>query len=381
HPPPNALTLSQIVSFVLNFDPSVENTKSVTNILVNAQYNSQDLSFVTSPGDIYSQLATYTVSRGSIDQNSPVGFTFQAIDSFGNSSVTSSYITSFTTDSQIPVLGDLSLIKTSNKTSLITSDIVTLRFAYNTLSYITSIQGDVILGSSSTSLTFLSSSSPYIYSSTWSIPSENMVTNQLRVQNVVITENSGNQSLPITSYLTSSINLDLSEVSLLIDTLAPVISSISANLTSSTTLAINDSVTFSINPSIPESDLALLFYFNGFSLNSSTNQSGSTYSVTYTLLETHNSDLSGANVTNAVFTDSHLLTGPITSSSSFNFILDATRPVLSSISTTASKIATLILNDQIFFSVNPTPASSDTTSIAAWFNSTTLSFIPSSAHN
>lgn len=381
HPPTNSLTLNQVVSFVISLDSSVENTFSATNVTINASYNSQQLNFITSPQNIYSKIATYIVTRGSINQASPVNFTYQAIDSFSNSSILSSYLTTFTIDSQIPILGDFSLFKTSNKTSIITSDIVTLKFSYNTLPSISSISGDVLLGANSDSLTFLSTSNPSIFISTWAVPSAGLITDQLTIQNVIITENSGNQSTASTAHLTSSFNSNLSKVDLLIDTLAPIISSITANHNNSTTFAINDTITFSFNPSIIETGLSLSLDFNGFSLNATSNTSGSTYSASYTLLETHTSNKTGANLTNVIFTDSNLLSGPSSSNNSFNFILDSNKPVLASISTTATKVSTLILNDKIFFSVMPTLASSDTTSIAAWFNSVTLTFIPSSAPN
>lgn len=381
HPPTSSLTLSQSVSFIVSLDNSVENTASVTQINVSGTYNSQVLSFTPIVGNPYSQQANYNVTRGSINQTNPVALSYFASDSFGNSSIASSFNTSFSIDSQIPILGNLSLLKNSNKSTIITSELVTLKFAYNTLPTISNITGDVLLGASSTSLSFVTTSNPYTFTSTWLIPSSGITTNILTLQNIVITETSGNQSIPETSHIYSSFNQNLTSVPLLIDTSAPIVKSITANKVRSSIFGINDHVTFSITPLIPETNLSLSLDFNGYSLSAVSNSTGSIYSTTYTLLETHNSALAGIDLTNVVFTDSHLLTGPSSTNLALDFVLNPTKPVLQSISTTATKISTLIINDKIFFSVIPTLASSDTTSVAGWFNAVTLSFIASSTPN
>ncbi len=325
---------------------------------INGMYNSRSLSWITSNnGATYT--ATYTVSEGEADQTTPLQITNVTITD--NTSNTSSQKNGSdilqTIDANSPTIISITSIATSSGT-LKVGDAISF-----TLTPGSTESGATVNGAyNSESLVWSTANSGSTYTATYTVSEGNADhTTPLQITNVTITDGSGN----------TSSQKNGSDILQTIDANSPTIIRITSIATSSGTLKVGDTISFTLIPGSTESDATVNGAYNSESLVWSTANSGSTYTATYTVSEGNADHTTPLQITNVTITDGAGNTSSQKNGSDILQTIDANSPTIISITSIATSSGTLKVGDAISFTLTPGSAESGTTVNGA-YNSESL---------
>ena len=304
-----ALKVGDSISFTLTLD------STETGVTINGAYNSQSLIWSTSNnGATYT--ATYTISEGDADQATSLQITDVTItDTIGNTSAQKSGTDiQATIDANSPVITSI----TSNATSF---SILKVGSSISfTLTPGSTEAGATINGAyNSQSLIWSTSNNGVIYTATYTISEgETDQATPLQITDVTITDAAGNTSAQKNgTYISSSIDAN-----------TPVITSITSNATSFSTLKIGDSISFILTPSSVEAGATINGAYNSQSLIWSTNNNGVIYTATYTISEGEADQTTPLQITDVTISDAAGNTSAQKNGTDIQSTIDANSPAI-----------------------------------------------------
>ncbi|MCD6229679.1 MAG: hypothetical protein J7K00_02670, partial [Candidatus Diapherotrites archaeon] len=158
------------------------------------------------------------------------------------------------------------------------------------------------------------------------------------------------------------------------DTIAPTITSITSDATASGVLKVANSITFTLTPSTTELGASVSGSYNSEVLSWSTDNSGVTYTGTYTINEGENDQTSPLQITGVTITDAAGNTSTPADGSDVNKTIDANTPAIVSVVSDATASGVLKVDNEIVFTVTPTVTETGLTVLPAVYNGGALSW-------
>ncbi len=318
-----------------------------------ATYNTQSLIWSTANnGNTYT--ATYTVSEGEPDQIVPLQISNVTItDSAGNTSIIQSSGTDIlkNIDANSPTISTITSDAASNGTLKVGD---TISF---TLTPGSAEAGATIIATyNAQSLIWSTANNGNTYTATYTVSEgepDQIV--PLQISNVTITDSAGNTSI-------QSSGTDILKN---IDANSPTITSITSDATTSGTLKVGDTISFTLTPGSAEAGATIIATYNAQSLIWSTANNGNTYTATYTVSE-GDADQTALQITDATITDSAGNTSIQSSGTDILKNIDANSPTISTITSDAAFNGTLKVDDTISFTLTPGSAEAGATIIATY---------------
>ncbi|MBW7875672.1 MAG: hypothetical protein H3C47_06780 [Candidatus Cloacimonetes bacterium] len=345
-------------------DASKEPLGSTTPLTATVSFLGQDYGFISTPPLFKTTIPILETIPTSFQ---PSNLQIFLSDPAKNVSTGLSIPVSKTIDTRTSIPQSVGATSLSTSGTAIISHTIQIHLNFNSDSDVFRATANLNPATPSIPLTFVYQGIQNQLSTTFSLPEWNINTGLLHLENLVVQRNSGNPSTAGTYPFFLSI-----------DTTRPQISLISALPSKPLSLGIGDQIVYSIKPQQWETDLNLQFSLNSRALNFLRESTSETLIATYVIAENDLSFYGSLPVTQVQITDRWGNSSePFNSPTTPVRDIDPVRPVFASLSLAKSSPGTwLKLMDQVTFSLQTSPASTDVTAATALFNGIPLSFGP-----
>ncbi|MBI9052832.1 MAG: T9SS type A sorting domain-containing protein [Bacteroidales bacterium] len=351
------LKVGESIVFTVDFE---DTTNDPNLTILPAQYNSEDLNWITSNGgDTYT--GTYTVTEGNADQTTELQLTgVTATDEYGNVSASfNGTDVDKTIDANTPTISSVTSDATAADTLIVGE---TITFTVDTETGLTILP----LQYNGQNLNWTAISGGDTYQGIYTVMEgdQDRIT-PLQLTGVTAEDAAGNISN----------TEDGSDVVKSIDANTPSIVTVKSDATAAGILKVGDKITFTIDVATPDGNLSVNpSNYNGETLSWSTSDGGDSYIGIYTVVDNGVDQTSDLQLTGVTLTDA---AGNVSSSVDgvdIEKTIDSNIPTISSVTSDATAADTLIVGETITFTVDVVDTETGLTILPLQYNGQNLNW-------